>query len=147
MVPIVANGGDGKDELTGGEASDTLNGGIGDDVLDGKGNDDSIQGGDGRDTLFGGDGNDWIAGDRGYDTISGGAGADIFYVGAGAGSDRILDFSYADGDRLMVDPDAVITLRQFASDLVLDFESGEHITLAGVKAADFTADWLIIGAA
>jgi Ca2+-binding RTX toxin-like protein len=74
-------------------------------VYGGAGN-DVLVGGALDDTLVGNAGNDALVGYGGRDTLAGGAGADRFLYGsvgqspAGAGSDLILDFSHADGDRI-----------------------------------------------
>jgi Ca2+-binding RTX toxin-like protein len=74
-LPVVMNGGNGKDTLVGGSGADTLNGG------------------NGKDTVSGGDGDDLIDGGRGKDTLSGGLGMDHF-VGkkqASEAQDETLD--------------------------------------------------------
>uniref|UniRef100_UPI00035EE7C8 beta strand repeat-containing protein n=1 Tax=Pseudomonas mandelii TaxID=75612 RepID=UPI00035EE7C8 len=53
------------------------------------------------DTISGGDGNDIIVGREGADTLSGGAGADVFaYFNVNEGGDHILDYNYAEGDKI-----------------------------------------------
>lgn len=112
------NGGDGDDALDGGNGSDKLYGGEGDDtlfggdwitgsaadgadLLDGGGGNDQLNGWDGDDTLLGGAGNDRLNGSVGADTLTGGAGADIFFYGSPIeGSDIILDFNRAEGDKI-----------------------------------------------
>ena len=77
----------------------------GNDVLNGLGGADQLEGGDGADQLLGGDGNDLLTGGAGLDTLTGGPGSDQFDFNApnestlGA-SDRILDFSRAQGDKI-----------------------------------------------
>jgi hypothetical protein len=71
-----------------------------------KGNDvdNVLIGNGGADTISGGGGNDLIIGGTGKDTIDGGAGADTFQLSGpnSSDSDRILDFSATDGDRLAI---------------------------------------------
>jgi Ca2+-binding RTX toxin-like protein len=76
----------------------TLGGTAGDDLLQGGAVPDWLSGGIGADTLLSG---------AGADTLAGGAGADLFVlqgiagVDSGLGApDRILDFNFAEGDRL-----------------------------------------------
>ena len=122
-------GGDNNDQLYGGQGDDVLSGGPGDDqiyvaigrdtVVGGAGNDllagglddDLLYGGDGADTIWSGAGNDIAYGGAGNDLIYGSAGNDRFYGEAGAdtfifeqgwGVDEIMDFSFAGGDRLML---------------------------------------------
>ncbi|MCA8989763.1 MAG: hypothetical protein KDA78_19095, partial [Planctomycetaceae bacterium] len=59
-IPMVANGGDGNDNITGGTGQDTIYGGLGDDTLDGGAGNDAIYGDAGNDTLYGGAGNDYL---------------------------------------------------------------------------------------
>ena len=117
-------GGDGHDDLYGGSGADTLEGEGGNDRLYGEGNNDFINGGGGNDNvyggaghddLFGGGGADILNGQRGDDLIVGGPGIDILTGGAGAdrflfnpghlggslaSTDRIKDFSSAQGDKI-----------------------------------------------
>ena len=66
-----------------------------------------LDGGLGDDRLAGGAGNDMLTGGRGGDTLTGGLGADKFLFksvshlsASPGGSDTILDFSIAEGDRI-----------------------------------------------
>lgn len=87
--------------VTGQDEEDDLFGGAGDDVLNG------LQG---NDRLFGEAGNDTLRGGLGDDMLVGGLGADVFVLdsafidpfGNDFDSDRILDFSRAQGDRIDV---------------------------------------------
>ncbi|MBX9698311.1 MAG: type I secretion C-terminal target domain-containing protein, partial [Acetobacteraceae bacterium] len=80
------------DRLSGRAGNDTLGGGDGNDTMEGAG---------GRDSLVGGAGNDVLVGGRGADALTGGAGADRFlFSAANEGTDTVLDFSVAQGDRL-----------------------------------------------
>jgi glucose/arabinose dehydrogenase len=100
------SGMEGNDTLLGGAGDDTLAGGDGQDVLAGGAGNDLLMGGAGNDRLLGGDGNDVLSGGAGSDVLSGGAGADRFrWAGASespvsAPSDRVADFSRAEGDVL-----------------------------------------------
>lgn len=112
-------GGGGNDRLTGGAGSDSGGAGWGDDVfsggggndfLRGEGGNDIVNGDDGNDEVDGGDGDDTVNGGAGNDSVSGGAGIDVLFGGSGAdrfgisagsnGRDVIIDFNYADGDRI-----------------------------------------------
>lgn len=96
--------------------AETIRGGAGDDLLVGTAADEHIEGGAGNDTLVGGGGHDTLDGGAGDDRIVlapqalaiGGKGADTFVVEAPAHADHpdtllgvVLDFSEADGDRLV----------------------------------------------
>ncbi|QBF30831.1 type I secretion protein [Thalassococcus sp. S3] len=137
------NGGAGADDLSGEAGKDRLDGGSGDDILSGGEGADRLKGGSGNDLLSGDEGNDYLNGASGDDTLSGGGGKDRLYLGAGddlasggggadrfvfrasdrdGGTNRITDFSAADGD--------VLDLRQLN---VLD---------GGVDRDDWLADHL-----
>jgi serralysin len=94
------------DRFSGSSSADTLNGGGGDDWLKGGDGSDAINGGDGGDRLQGDAGDDTLDGGTGADTYEGGSGADRFVIrniaqGAYGGVDSILDFSAAQGDKIV----------------------------------------------
>lgn len=83
FLPLVADGGDGKDTLSGGDGNDTLSGGDGADTISGGSGNDTLDGGDGAtdptikdDTLDGGEGDDTLYGGNGHDDLHGGPGWD-----------------------------------------------------------------------
>jgi Ca2+-binding RTX toxin-like protein len=151
--------GAGEDILVGGNGGDWLSGGNGNDKLYGgnlpgdgadsnaDGTDweidgmasafnDVLDGGAGEDIVVGGAGNDLISGGTDDDTLSGGAGADTFLfrfnsTPAGWGSDIILDFNHAQGDKLHAyDWDASkVTAIDTGDDLVLNYEGMGEIVL------------------
>ncbi len=53
--------------------------------------------------LFGWSGRDTLNGGKGNDILTGGYGADRFVFSADGGKDKIMDFSTADGDRIVFD--------------------------------------------
>ena len=132
------NGTDGPDDLTGNDDRDDIQGKPGDDAIRGLGGDDVLRGGRGADRVDGGDGDDWVSGDRGDDSLKGGAGADIFHSFIDAGTDQVLDFSVAEGDRIELDPGAVYTVRQAGADTVVELQ-GAKLVLKAVKASDLPA--------
>ncbi|NKC32554.1 choice-of-anchor I family protein [Falsiroseomonas selenitidurans] len=107
-------GGAGNDTVVGDAGNDRILGDAGDDNLFGLADDDVILGGADNDFINGGEGADRLLGQAGNDTIYGGLGADVLLGGAGADifsfaafeeslrgqSDRIRDFSIADGDKI-----------------------------------------------
>jgi len=94
-------GGLGNDWLYGGDGIDILFGEAGADNLFGGDGNDYVDGGEGGDYLVGGAGNDMLLGGLGADALAGGVGADYFAFGSpGEGSDLILDFSGAEGDKI-----------------------------------------------
>lgn len=98
----------GDDTISGTEGDDFINGLSGNDVLSGLGGNDNLQGSEGADVVNGGAGDDLIRidFDSAVDTLTGGAGADRFLLSIYGQSttllatDRITDFSAAEGDRL-----------------------------------------------
>ncbi len=104
-------GGCGTDVIHAGSGADIIMGGYGMDRIFGGPDDDVLYGGKGADVLRGGLGDDMLFGQRGDDVLHGGAGADVMVGGLGADEfhvnsldgDRVLDFSYDQGDVLIVD--------------------------------------------
>ena len=88
--------------------------------------------------------NDFLSGDRGDDTVTGGAGADIFHTFEGAGIDRVLDFSFAEGDRLMLEvPGARYQTPQVGADTVVAFSDGySKLILVGVQMSSLVDGWI-----
>lgn len=151
-----SRGGDGNDEiwgeagndrLWGQKGDDYLLGGAGNDRLFGQGGKDTLLGGEGRDILKGGGGRDLLSGGEGDDTIFTGNGRDTVTFNLGDGSDIIMDFDTAK-DKLMLDDDLgaasfadVMGLaQQVGTDTLLDFGSGDSITLENVAIADLAAN-------
>lgn len=145
------HGQDGDDWVVGGQGSDLLYadagidvvyGNMGDDTLYGGTDRDILRGGQDNDTMEGGDGDDWLSGDRGNDTMSGGAGADTFSLIPEAGTDRVLDFSSAQGDRVAFEyPGMTYALSFEGGDTVITLTGGHRMVLVGVSQAAL-GDWL-----
>ncbi|MCR5878707.1 calcium-binding protein [Phenylobacterium sp. J367] len=135
-------GGRGADVLAGDDGHDVVLGNMGDDTAAGGAGNDIVRGGQGDDFVQGGDGDDWLSGDRGNDVLIGGAGADTFHFFAEAGSDRILDFHYAAGDRVDV-MDGGYAVAQIGADVVLTLDSGAQLTLVNVSLSSFGSDWIV----
>lgn len=147
------SGGSGNDTIAGGNDNDVLLGGDGLDTANGNQGNDTVSGGNGNDLLFGGAGNDSLAGDAGNDTIagdlgndtlSGGAGNDLFQFALGSGRDRIVDFSFADGDRLQLPRGTAYTIGQ-ATDgaAMLSWGSSDSVALTGITRTSVTASWIV----
>jgi Ca2+-binding RTX toxin-like protein len=135
-------GGQGDDLIYGGSAGDLLLGNLGNDTLIAGDGGETLRGGQGDDSIAGGSGNDFISGDRGNDTVSGGGGADLFHSFAGAGTMRVLDFNYAQGDRVMLDPGTIYNAHQVGLDTVVDIFGGGQVTLVGVQLFSLPTDWI-----
>ena len=107
----------------------------------------------GMDIINGAGGNDLIVGGIGNDMLSGGAGNDTFVFALGDGNDTITDFT-AGGIEDTIDltglnafagfADVMASAQQVGSDVVLDFGSGDSITLGGTMLADLTVDDFLI---
>lgn len=135
-------GGQDNDELHGDEDDDIVYGNLGKDQLYGGVGHDSIRGGQENDSLMGEAGDDWLSGDRGDDTILGGDGADRIHAIGLAGVDRVMDFSSAQGDRVIFEtPGQAYALRFEGGDTVVDLGGGNQVILMGVTQATL-GTWL-----
>ena len=148
------HGGGGDDWVVGGKdndvqfgdaGNDVVWGNLGNDTLDGGDGADQVRGGQGADVINGGAGNDFVSGDRGDDTITGGSGADLFHGSQDAGIDRVTDFNFAEGDKVMLDPGTTYTVSQVGADTVLDMGGGNQMILVGVQASTLTGGWIFLG--
>ena len=54
-----------------------------------------------------------------------------FSIPTGAGIDRVLDFSLADGDRVLLDPGTTFTIMQVGADTVIQMSSAQ-VVLVGI---------------
>lgn len=127
-------GGKDNDLLFGDDGGDLVYGNLGDDTCEGGAGNDTIRGGQQNDTLSGGAGADYVSGDRGDDTMTGGEGADLFHSFSDAGIDRVLDFSVAQGDRVLLDLGTTYSVSQIGDDTVISM-SGGQVILVGVAAS------------
>jgi len=123
-------GGDGADRLLGGDDADTLSGGAGADSLSGDAGDDSLDGGAEADTLDGGAGADTLTGAAGADQLTGGGGKDRLEGGDGA---DVLNGG-DDADTLIGGAGAD-TFHVGDGDVIVGFEAGDRIMLAGLNPA------------
>ncbi|MBP7704473.1 MAG: VCBS repeat-containing protein [Caulobacter sp.] len=120
---------------TGNGVANTLVGNTGDNQLRGLG---------GNDILDGGDGNDVLGGGAGTDRLTGGAGADwfTFTLADADGIDRVLDLSFADGDRIdlsVIDADTGLDgdqaftfadrFTKVAAQAVLTYDAASNVSL------------------
>ena len=111
---------------------------------------DIAWGNGGNDTFTGRGGNDTFYGGLGNDVLTGGGGSDSFMysLAANEGSDTIVDFNTAQGDKLGF---ANITLAELISTTTLsggnqlNLASGSAITLTGVTITDLSS-WLTANA-
>ena len=152
MGADVLFGGQGDDWVVGGQHDDRLYGQAGNDLVYGNMGRDLLLGGEGADTMLGGQdddslsggaGADFLSGDRGDDTLSGGSGADTFYAFAGAGTDRVLDFNRAEGDRVAIGGGNAYAVANFDGDVVISVDGGGRIILVGRSDADLTGEWIV----
>lgn len=136
-------GGKDHDVLFGDDGADLVYGNIGADTCEGGAGNDIVRGGQDNDSISGGAGADFMSGDKGADTVSGGAGADTFHISSDAGSDRVLDFSLAEGDRVHLDPGATYSVAQVGSDTVITLaSSSDQMILVGVQMSSLTPGWI-----
>lgn len=135
-------GGKDNDRLYGEEGRDIVYGNMGQDTCDGGAGADLIRGGQGEDLVFGWAGDDWISGDRGDDTLAGGSGADTFHSFAEAGVDLIVDFSFAEGDRVQLGAGTAYSVSQSGADVIVDMGAGGRVVLQNVQLAGLGEGWL-----
>jgi Ca2+-binding RTX toxin-like protein len=138
-------GGQGNDSLMGGSGSNLILGNLGNDTIVAGPGQDILRGGQGDDVILGGPGNNYISGDLGNDTETGGGGADIFHGSQNIGVDRVLDFNYAQGDRVELDPGTTFTTSQVGADTVIDMGNGSEMILVGVQLSSLASDWIFQG--
>jgi len=110
-------------------------------VISGLDGNDTLDGGLGNDQILGGGGNDILLGGGGTDTLTGGTGADTFVLGVGFGSDKVVDFSQAQGDTVEV-VGSTYTTAQVGADTVITLAGGDKMTLAGVSMTSLKAGWI-----
>jgi len=135
-------GGKDNDSLSGGADYDLVYGNLGADTCNGDDGNDIVRGGQDNDVVSGGNGDDFVSGDKGDDTMTGGAGADVFHTFGDAGIDRVLDFSLAQGDRVMLDPGTQFTVSQSGADTVINMTGGGQMVLVGVSMSTLTGNWI-----
>src|SRR4029079_15161266 len=100
-------------------------GGSGEDIVIGNEADNALFGHRGRDKLIGGGGDDILNGGLGQDRLQGGDGADLFVfnsVRGHIGSDVIVDFDIAEGDR--IDLSSIDARRHTSGDQAVHFIRG-----------------------
>ncbi|MDB5525655.1 MAG: hemolysin-like calcium-binding protein [Rhizobium sp.] len=104
--------------------------------------------GSGADELIGNSVANILNGGQGNDSLTGNGGADTFVFASGDGDDTVEDFDAAEND--VIDLSAVTQITDFSdlsanhmdqvgSDVVIDNEAGDTITLKDVAIADLTA--------
>lgn len=138
-------GGRDQDLLFGEDGNDLVYGNLGRDTCDGGDGNDIVRGGQDNDSLNGGDGADYLSGDRGDDTIVGGGGADLFHSFGDAGIDRIVDFSVAERDAVLLDAGTTYTVAQVGSDTVITMNGGGQVVLVGFAMSSLTSGSIIVG--
>ncbi len=111
---------------------------------------DWLRGFGGDDMLYGGAGEDILDGGTGKDTLIGGLGNDTFVAAPGDGADTIVDMSAGAGPGDRIDLTAFIGIHalgdvmalasQVGGNTVIDFGSGDVLTLDGVVDTTLSAD-------
>ncbi len=139
-------GGQGNDSIDARQAvgHDILNGNLGNDIVLGGNGGDSLRGGKGDDLVVGGAGNDWLSGDIGHDTLTGGGGADTFHVASNNTLTVITDFSYAQGDRVLLDTGAQYTPSQAGADVHVAVSGGGEIVLQNTQLSSLGSGWILV---
>lgn len=164
---VVKDGDDGNDILKGTHRNDVLRGHDGNDLLFGLKGDDRLDGGKGNDKIFAGNGDDIALGGAGNDRIWTGKGSDLVIFNEGDGRDRVFDFDqrrhandpsfdrvqldvsignnhiddFAELEALIASGDIGLSTR--SGNLTLTFDTGDVLTLGGVRALS-AGDWLFV---
>ncbi|MCC7047739.1 MAG: hypothetical protein IT562_13580 [Alphaproteobacteria bacterium] len=93
-----------------------------------------------------------LFGDAGSDTLTGGLGADVFALVSGDGSDRVTDFSAAQGDLLAMAGFGVTSfaqlqphLSQQGADVLIDFAAQGSFLVQNTTLAQITAAQVALG--
>ena len=133
----------GDDIVQGGQGTDSLFGNEGNDVLFGNQGADVLYGGQGNDTLYGGQDNDILNGGLGDDVLMGNLGSDLFVFDTNQGNDIVLDFSFAEGDRLGLNGQAYQLGVAGDGSAQLLLAGGGSITMEGVGAGEFSGDYVV----
>lgn len=103
---------------------------------------DTMFGGNGRDVILGRDGRDNLHGDAGNDRLTGGAEPDVFFFEQGGGKDVVTDFDAiggADNQDLIGASFNEVVIRGRHGDTIIDFGSGDILTLLNVHKSDIDA--------
>ena len=132
----------GVDTIYGGDGSDAIYGNMGSDLLFGEAGDDAIYGGQDGDTIYGGAGADTLFGNLGDDLLTGGIGPDRFSFGVTNGTDQIVDFNGAEGDRLDVQGQSFM-VRDTSDGMALDLSGGGIVLMGNLEPQDFSAAFVV----
>ncbi|ESQ89545.1 hypothetical protein ABAC460_11760 [Asticcacaulis sp. AC460] len=97
-------------------------------------------GGSGNNIITGNYGLNTLNGGGGNDVLTGGALADIFLFQAGFKLDTIMDFNSAEGDKIQLSGLGSYTVTQSGTDVLVDFGSGNVITVITDAAANVSAN-------
>ena len=145
---------DGVETLSGGNGDDVIYGNFGNDLIFGGDGSDKIYGGQDADTISGGSGVDYIYGNLGDDLMIGDSGWDRFYIQSNGGDDTITDFtrlndwlyveSNINSSGIDTDPEVIAAATQSGSDVVIDFGSGNTLTLSNFARADLSTLDIVI---
>ena len=138
-------GGNGQDKVLIDPASSVrviANGGEGDDQLNGDAANDVLIGGGGQDLLVGNDGRDRLLGQAGDDTLTGGGGRDVFVFTPGGNNDRITDFEVG-SDLIRFNLATFVfddlNISDSGGDLRIQTPDGDSVTLLGLAGTTLTA--------
>ena len=75
--------------------------------------------------------------------MAGGAGADFFHSFTGAETDRVTDFNFAEGDRVLLDPGTMFSVAQVGADTVVTLGAAtDQVILVGVDMSTLGEGWI-----
>ena len=136
-------GGQVNDTVYGGQVNDVVYGNLGNDIVYGNFGDDFVFGGQDADRLFGGQGNDTINGNLGNDTLFGNLGADRFVFGLGSGADVVMNFNFAEGDRLDVQGQTHVTSTAASGWALITLSGSGTIEMVGLSPPEINDSFFV----
>jgi Ca2+-binding RTX toxin-like protein len=150
VVFIIA--GNAADHISVGRGNDVLLGGSGAEKLLGGSENDTLRGESGADDLNGGSGNDLIDGGTGNDKLNGAEGNDVFVFAPHSGKDSISKFTNgqdkvdlsAFGFEDYADFRSEAHVYAHGSSVIVQFEAGDQLTLAGIKMSQIDASDFVL---
>ena len=152
LTAATASGGDAAGDIL--VDIENLEGSLFADTLTGDANANTLVGLAGADTLSGLGGDDRLDGGTGADSLTGGLGSDTFTFKPGYGADAVTDFDLTSGTGDVADitdtafddlATVLANATQQSADTVIDFGSGDTLTLVGIDKTSLASEHFVFG--